>query len=498
MCCFAAMLARGTAAGGAGAVPGDTAVAKWKHNKLGAFSMQFDDSMLSQADAGVPALVERGLVGTWYVNPGSSRYQDRVDVWETTCPDTGQELANHTMHHQGAQDYAEADYEIGECARIIWSLRPPDASQLMAFQRGGGTEWNVSEAEISEIQNTYHCITREGSRSMADEYGTDAAAMIGQAREAMDETSWVAVHFHGIGAEWIMISLDSFIELLDFLVSVEDDLWIGGYISVYKYREERETALVSVRDVTEDEIRLDLTSHMDPVLYDEPLTLITEVPGDWEACTISHEASTTPCPAIVDGFVQYEAVPGRGEIVIARDPGAVEAGIFRFGDPAYGAGEREGGIPIFVERTGGSAGRVSVTVEAADGTATEGSDYLAGAAVLTWEDADADSKIFTITILDDSQVEGDETVRLTLVNPTGNAEVGAPASATLTIMDDDGTDLHVEEGADADGDDGVDGEGDSGCSCAVEGPYREGFPALFLLAFLGFAVLRRPGRSRGT
>src|SRR5205823_4907830 len=40
-----------------------------------------------------------------------------------------------------------------------------------------------------------------------------------------------------------------------------------------------------------------------------------------------------------------------------------------------------------------------------------------------------------ITILPDSLVEGDETIRLTLAKPTGGARLGAIPSAALTILD---------------------------------------------------------------
>src|SRR5262249_23098227 len=40
-------------------------------------------------------------------------------------------------------------------------------------------------------------------------------------------------------------------------------------------------------------------------------------------------------------------------------------------------------------------------------------------------------------ILEDSLVEGNETVVLALSNPTGGASLGTPASATLTIIDND-------------------------------------------------------------
>src|SRR4029077_9902940 len=87
-------------------------------------------------------------------------------------------------------------------------------------------------------------------------------------------------------------------------------------------------------------------------------------------------------------------------------------------------------------RTGGTSGAVSVHYATSDGTATAGSDYTAASGTLTFADGEA-SKTFTVTILDDTAVEGNETVNLTLSGPTGGATLGTLASATLTIVDND-------------------------------------------------------------
>ena len=52
--------------------------------------------------------------------------------------------------------------------------------------------------------------------------------------------------------------------------------------------------------------------------------------------------------------------------------------------------------------------------------------------------AGASSATVTVTPIDDSQVEGDETVVLTLASAAAY-NIGAPASATVTIADNDGT-----------------------------------------------------------
>ena len=70
------------------------------------------------------------------------------------------------------------------------------------------------------------------------------------------------------------------------------------------------------------------------------------------------------------------------------------------------------------------------------GTATSGVDYSASAALLIPAGLDPPTIDLPITLLDDGDVEGDETAILSLLVPTG-VVLGTPSSFTLTIGDDD-------------------------------------------------------------
>ena len=71
------------------------------------------------------------------------------------------------------------------------------------------------------------------------------------------------------------------------------------------------------------------------------------------------------------------------------------------------------------------------------GTATPGQDYTAVAGTLTWGPGDVNPRTFAVPILDDSLVEGNETVGLVLSNPTGGAAIGGVNPAPLVIADND-------------------------------------------------------------
>jgi len=112
-----------------------------------------------------------------------------------------------------------------------------------------------------------------------------------------------------------------------------------------------------------------------------------------------------------------------------------------FSAATYTADEGAGNAVITTWRTGATNGSVTVDYATTDGTATAGSDYTTATGTLSWADGDIAPKIFQVPLLDDGTGENDETVLLSLSNPTGGATIGTPGSAVLTIEDNDGTAL---------------------------------------------------------
>lgn len=102
---------------------------------------------------------------------------------------------------------------------------------------------------------------------------------------------------------------------------------------------------------------------------------------------------------------------------------------------SYSVGEGAGTVTITATRTGDLQGSASIRYGTSNGTALAGSDYSAVSGYLTFG-ASETTKTFTIPILEDSAIEGDETFFVTLSSPSG-AMLGSPASATITIIDND-------------------------------------------------------------
>ena len=122
-----------------------------------------------------------------------------------------------------------------------------------------------------------------------------------------------------------------------------------------------------------------------------------------------------------------------------------------------------GSLEFIVSLTPAYGQPVSVEYAPADGSATQGSDYVLAAGSLTFAPNEV-SKTITVAAIDDDEVESDETFLVTLANPQG-AQLGFASSASAFVADNDFPDLTVPS----------DGQtvGESGPVFAMEGDNLE-------------------------
>ena len=97
----------------------------------------------------------------------------------------------------------------------------------------------------------------------------------------------------------------------------------------------------------------------------------------------------------------------------------------------------EGGVAVFTVRLSHAATGEVTVAWSVGGSATAGDDYdtAAGTGVLTFA-AGERKKTIKVRTVDDAVAEGDETLTVTLSNPSG-ATLGSNVSATVTVADDD-------------------------------------------------------------
>jgi len=116
------------------------------------------------------------------------------------------------------------------------------------------------------------------------------------------------------------------------------------------------------------------------------------------------------------------------------------AGTFNFASNGlFTTLESAGSRTITINRDDGSTGAASVRARTIlGGSATADSDYTVVDTIVPFINGQT-SATFDIPILQDTEVEGAESVFLSLSDPTGGAQLGGLSSATLLIGDDDST-----------------------------------------------------------
>ena len=117
-----------------------------------------------------------------------------------------------------------------------------------------------------------------------------------------------------------------------------------------------------------------------------------------------------------------------------------QPGVLAFASNSSVIGEGAGTHTVTVNRTGGQRGAVSVSyslgaVSFANPASTPG-DFTVSTGTLNFADGET-SKTIPLGIAQDTELEGNEALRLILSSPTGGASLGGDTTHTVTITDDD-------------------------------------------------------------
>ena len=107
---------------------------------------------------------------------------------------------------------------------------------------------------------------------------------------------------------------------------------------------------------------------------------------------------------------------------------------FQFSQPQFSVSENGGVATIAVTRVNGAGGTSSVKYQAVSAVALEGVDFTSTSGVLTFAVGET-SKTFTVPIIDDVQIEGDEFFVVFLSEPSIGAEIGSLRDAQVFIND---------------------------------------------------------------
>lgn len=133
------------------------------------------------------------------------------------------------------------------------------------------------------------------------------------------DDTWLVLVFHGIeGIGWEAIPEERIRSYFEYIASKSSEVWVGTFAEVTKYIRQRMTSQVEM-EVSAEEIKVNLTSELDPFWYDQPLTLKTYIPFAWDKAKLiqeNHESELEFQEDASGKFVQYTYLPNKGSLVL--------------------------------------------------------------------------------------------------------------------------------------------------------------------------------------
>lgn len=294
-----------------------------KDGKKAAFLIQFDDAHASQVPVVIPALRERGLVGTFYIFNRTEQLLDRKEAWMKAAQEGVAVLANHTFSHKHIHnsfpDAETCERELSQCNELIRAFTPDlPWPRLIAYARPGGQKPaapGIGDAGAKPILEKLHLFPRPDFRGAAIHVKT-LADMKRVVDRAVEQGGMGHLDFHGVGRpSGIDVAREDFIAFLDHVVANRDALWITDCASWHAYETERADAAVSVLRSTAQEVALSLTCGADKALYRQPLTIACALPAGWSRCRATQDGAELAVE-IVAGAARISAVPNAGEIIL--------------------------------------------------------------------------------------------------------------------------------------------------------------------------------------
>lgn len=136
---------------------------------------------------------------------------------------------------------------------------------------------------------------------------------------------WLVLVFHGIdGIGWEPRTGAELKEYFSYMNEMQTDLWIATFANVTKYlRERKNTVIQSVAKA--DRIEVNISSGLDPEVYDVPISLKTYVPNAWKNVGLSHENTQIKPQRLpvkqdeMGAYVLYNVVPADEEIILLAE-----------------------------------------------------------------------------------------------------------------------------------------------------------------------------------
>ncbi len=337
-------------------------IADWYEFRKAAYSLSFDDGLISQYKYVAPILDKLGLKATFYIvtetlesdpdRPASWRYGYWWQFIEM-CK-KGHELGSHsathpkltTFHDGGVSKPGTLQYELNAPIQTLQEKMPDykfitfaypfvdynkhvmeETAKLYVSSRGLGNGFNSKTPdEWMNIQG--HGLDYGPGRTIESDNSKMTALENWITNNTIAKEGWTVYLAHDVlpfseastaTDSWQPVSSESFEGFAQWLKSKHDskELWIETVGNVTRYIKERDVVSINQLEATDTKLTFSITDNLPDNQFNYPITLEILIPTGWDKVIVKQK-KTKKLLSVSEEKIIVNAIPDQGNIEISK------------------------------------------------------------------------------------------------------------------------------------------------------------------------------------
>lgn len=324
----------------------DYTISKWLNNKKSATVLTYDDWSPGHGPIGVPNLVSRDLVGTFFITTGNAWLGYSVPQNNVA---NGIEFANHTNTHPNLANLTptELEDEIGGAKTILDNNIPGQTVWTLAYPLGSYNQGVIDETRKEHIAARTVQLPNNGLfeyefASNEQDYYLIRTATVNSSLSVSNFNNYISNGVNNGGMVVFMlhsiynssypdswydaIHEDLYNEFLDQLTTRLDETWNATFLDAVRYHKEWHCATLNTVSKSTTAWKLNLTDTLsNDAIYEQPLTIWLKLEEEDTVTAVLQDGDSLAYEYSASGdSIYFNAVPDGGEIHLS---GNLVAGI---------------------------------------------------------------------------------------------------------------------------------------------------------------------------
>jgi peptidoglycan/xylan/chitin deacetylase (PgdA/CDA1 family) len=224
----------------------------WPDGRKIAVSLSYDDALNSQLDNALPALDKHKFKASFYIVPNSDVINKRMQEWKALT-ENGHELGNHSVYHPCRaslpnREWVAAHHDLDKytVAQMLEELNTAntflkalDGKTQRTYTVPCGDTLIAGENYLNNASELFVAIKGQGVEkgfsvlwAPSDVSGEQLLEYLNNVPE---NVSLVNILFHGVGGDYLSVSTQAHVQLLDYLAQHQETYYVDSYINIMQY-----------------------------------------------------------------------------------------------------------------------------------------------------------------------------------------------------------------------------------------------------------------------